>query len=252
MISRRKSLVLLSAAGAALLARKAVALVPAKEWREVWPEVQQGDFGTAAERLLMHVTERPLDHEARVCLATMQFADGQFDAAARSLEPEVRLRRSYARTEPTGTDFDAVECWHYLAMLRAGQDVEIPAAQYQPSLLSLLGGNITLDEFLEQGVAALEVAYEQAEQAMKVIAQAMEQSTDERVAKVAPLFSFQKPDRQSIMKSLTCPARFMLGEQALGQKDMSAARTHLASSMATSAVSLVEYHIAKAELARLG
>jgi hypothetical protein len=44
----------------------------------------------------------------------------------------------------------------------------------------------------------------------------------------------------------------MLGEQALGEGDLGTARKQLAESVVTKADHLVEYHIARAELVRLG
>jgi hypothetical protein len=243
---------LLAAAGAATFAKHAAALTPAEDWRDIWPEIEVGDFSMAAQRLELHVNEWPLDHEARTSLAIMQFSGGSFAAAAQNLERQIKLRKGYARTETTSIDFDAVECWYYLANLRAGRDLQVPPAPHQPSLLSLLSGQIKLNDFLEEGLAAQDAVYEKMEPAMKLIAETLQQAMEETTGKrIGPAFSYERPDKPTLIAGLTCQARLMLGEQAMGLEEMTAAQTHFAATVATKADSMVEYHIGKAELARL-
>src|SRR5688572_18021896 len=95
VIGRRCALILMSA-GAVVLACPARALDPAAKLEDVWSEVQRGAFDLAAQRMQMHVTEWPLDRDARSSLAILQFAAGMFDKAAENLGRIVKLQRGYA------------------------------------------------------------------------------------------------------------------------------------------------------------
>ncbi len=245
--TRRGLLAILAAMGVAGVSRHALALAPAQELSEVWPEVLAGDFTTAAARLDLHVTEWPLDHKARINPPAMQFAAGAFENAIGHLEREVHLRRGYARSRPTSTDFDWPESLLYLSRLRAGVSAEIPQPQYNPSLLSLLNNDITLDGFLQRAYAAKEIEYAEIEQMMGLISKAVGQ-TDKQAAL---WFTYTRPDPQVTNKELICTARLILGEQALGNKDAKAARWHLQTAIETGIDYLLGFHVAKAELARL-
>lgn len=177
----------------------------------------------------------------------MQFAAGDFEAAVGHFEREVRLRRGYARSRPTSTDFDWPESLLYLSRLRAGSTAEVPPPQYNPSLLSLLRNDITIDAFLQRAYVAKEVEYAEIERMMGLISTVVGQ-TDKQAAL---WFTYTRPNPQVTNKELVCTTRLILGEQALGNQDETAARRHLQTAFATGTDYLVAFHIAKAELARL-
>jgi hypothetical protein len=60
-----------------------------------------------------------------------------------------------------------------------------------------------------------------------------------------------RPERRAVEQAYLCIGNFMLGEQALGLDDRVAGKQFLATAVASEAEGEIEYHIAKAELARL-
>jgi hypothetical protein len=110
-----------------------------------------------------------------------------------------------------------------------------------------LRNDITIDAFLQRAYAAKEVEYAEIERMMGLISTVVGQ-TDKRAAL---WFTYTRPDPHVTNNELICTTRLIVGEQALGNNDVTAARRHLQTAVATGIDYLVAFHVAKAELARL-
>ena len=154
-LSRRSAIAILAFVGAGGLAAKAFALQPAGNVEDIWPEITAGDFATAATRLQLYVDDRPADQAARVSLAIMQFGAGMFNPAEENFWRIVKLERSYAEVEGSRLDLQHTEAWLYLSRLRLGRSDKAAEPKSTNSLLYLLSGQISAEDF----AAALTDAY---------------------------------------------------------------------------------------------
>ena len=226
-------------------ARRASALEPASD---LWAEIRAGKFEIAVQRLQSHVAEWPLDRDARSDLAIMQFAAGEFGRSEENFARIIKLQRGFASRGNRLLDMEYLEAWYRLAQLRAGHTPDTPPPMSPNSLLAVLAGTVEPEAFATSWADAvldfnkgLEAALGNTPQTTQVDGMTVTMTT-----KVA------HPARESLEREYLCLSSFMVGEQAVGQGDLSTAREQLVESVATKSEQLVEYHIAKAELARLG
>jgi hypothetical protein len=227
------------------LARHASALEPASD---LWTEIKAGKFEIAVQRLQLHVAEWPLDRDARSDLAIMQFAAGEFAKSEENLARIIKLQRGFASGGNRLLDMEYLEAWYRLAQLRAGHALDTPSPISPNSLLAVLARSVEPEAFAASWADAvldfnkgLEAALGNTTQTTQVDGMTVTMTT-----KVA------HPAREPLEREYLCLSRFMLGEQALGQDDLSTARKQLAEAVVTKSEHLIEYHIAKAELAQIG
>lgn len=214
--------------------------------RDVWPEIESGNFAAAAARFEQYLRERPIDHEARAELGLVQFAAGEYADAAANLEREAKLQSGYAQNDDLAPKLDWVAACHYLAVRRSGQEAALPTPHASPSLLALLGKAITLDQFLGQVETMAQRSHEKARETLALIEKITKQQGVDVPLQMPPY------DPAAVRVEYTCVARCVLGEQSLCDDDLPTARDHLKAAIQTEAAHLIQYHIAKAELARLG
>lgn len=226
--------------------RSAFALDPAKTLEEVSAEVQAGNFELAAQRLQLHVTEWPLDRDARANLAMIQFGAEQFVTAEQNLGRIVKLQRGFSSVR-TPVDPDYLEAWYWIALRRAGHLTDAPPPTLSPSLLAVPehASNV---EVLAADLTDAHVAY------LERLSEVMNKSapTTKDGVEITVTTNFELPDRNVVYRAYVCIADFLLGEQALSFGQREVAKQYLVAATATKSEILVEYHIAKAELARLG
>lgn len=247
MIARRQALLLMSASGIGVFGGwPARALEPAEKLADVWPAVQAGKFDLAAQRLQVYVTEWPLNQDARSNLAILQFGAGMFAEAEKNLGRIVKLRRTYA-ADPR-FELQYLEAWYRIAQLRAGQAPATPPPATARSLLTLLVGGRDPDTFAAQLTDAYFDFLDRMEESMG----SPKTTTTSQGAEVTVTMEVERPERAMVERAYLCICNFMLGEQALGLGNQASGRKLLAEAAAYKAESEIEFHIAKAELARLG
>lgn len=239
-------MLLMSAAGASVFASRVCALEPAAKLANVWPEVQAGTFDMAAERLQLHVTEWPLDRNARSSLAILQFAAGMFDKASDNLGRVVKLERGYDSQIDPLIDIDYLETWFRLSRLRAGRVIDAPPRVSPYSLLVLLDGELEIGAFVSQRTDDYFAYLDR----MEDIVSRSETTTTEQGASVTVTMSVTRPPRDAVERDYLCVGNFMLGEQALGLGRREEGRSLLGDAVAAKAETMVEHFIAKTELTR--
>lgn len=245
-LSRRHALMLLATAGVSTVTRSAGAIEPAKTIKEVWPELQAGNFEHAVQRLQLYVTEWPLDREVRSNLAIMQFAAELFEKSAENLRWVVRLERAIVHGSGLRFDMDYIEAWYHVAQLRAGHSPDTPSPPYPYSLLTVLTGAQEVRSFAAKATEAY-FAY------LDHLEQMMGESTGSSGSVTATVrMNVQRPDRDAVELSYLCIGQFFLAEQRIGLGDRTSGKDLLAQALDSKAEGAVEYHIAKAELTRLG
>jgi tetratricopeptide (TPR) repeat protein len=245
-VTRRQALASVAALGASAFIPSALALDPAKTLEDVSAEVQAGKFELAAQRLQLHLTEWPLDRDARANLAMTQFGAEQFAMAEQNLGRIVKLQRSYSR-DRTPVDPDYLEAWYWIARCRAGQPTDVPPATLTPSFLAV-PEHASKIEALAADLTDAHIAYlERLSTTMNKSATAVKDGFEITVTS-----NFELPDRSVVYKAYVCIANFLLGEQALSMGQREAAKRYLGAAIATQSEVLIEYYIAKVELARLG
>jgi len=246
--TRRHVLCGMLAVGTIPFARHALALEPASDRKDIWAEIKAGRFDIAAQRLQLHVTEWPLDRDARSDLAIVQFAAGEFDKAAENLARIIKLQRGFASKGNQLLEMEYREAWYRLAQLRAGHTPDTPPPISPNSLLAVLARSQEPEAFADSWADAVIDFNKRLEAAVGNTVQ----TTQADGTTVTMTTKVRHPERESLEREYLCLSRFMLGEQALGEGDLGTARKQLAESVVTKADHLVEYHIARAELVRLG
>jgi hypothetical protein len=198
--------------------------------------------------LQLHLTEWPLDHDARLDLAIMQFAVGEFDKAEGNLARIIKLRRGFASRGKTLLEMEYREAWYRLVQLRAGHTPDTPPPISPNSLLAVLAKSQEPEAFAASWADAVVAFNKELEAAVGNTVQ----TTQVDGTTVTMTTKVRHPEREPLEREYLCLSKFMLGEQALAEGDLSTARKQLAGSVATKSQQLVEYHIAKTELSRLG
>ena len=249
-VTRRQFLTATAAIGAASFAYRTHALESAKNLEEVWSDVRAGRFELAVQRLQLHVTDWPLDRDARSSLAVMQFAAGAFDSAAENLGRVVKLQRGVSQAARPRFEIDYLEAWYRLAQLRAGRTPDILHPASPHSLLAVLvraEHQPSVHQSVTTELADAYFAY--LDQLEKEVGKETVTRNDGTTA--TAVVNINRPERHAVEQAYLCISNFMLGEQALGFDDQTSGRQFLAAAVDSKAESEVEYHIAGAELARL-
>jgi hypothetical protein len=245
-INRRRALALVSGIGMFAVKWPALALAQAEKLDDVWPEVQAGAFDVAVQRLQLHVTEWPLDREARTSLAIMQFAAEIFDQAVENLGRIVKLGRASASGAGGKLDIEYLEAWYRLAQLRAGDTPDTPQPGSPHSLLRLLQQGQGAKAF----AADLTIAYfDFLDRLERDISKTT--VTTENGATITTTTNVRRPDRDAVERAYHCIGNFMLGEQARSLGKAADGKKLFGEAVATRANDAIEYFIAKAEFARL-
>jgi hypothetical protein len=216
--------------------------------------IRGADFASAAALFRGVVDQSPLNRDSRLILGKLHFAGRNFDAAVREFETierrggtkddfrvidiEELVGMGFAGSDSfvQGSRLKDSAAWLYLATLRQGRATSLPAGPRE-SIRSLLREETTIDEYVRI----------QREFMDEVLTQ-----FGRDYAQLSGVGDVVTTGKKNLRAELTCVARFALAEQALGTGDASAARRNLEAALATRAERIIEFHTAKAELARLG
>ena len=238
MLSRRRTLGLAAALipTALILGRHAFA---SAEESDLLQLVKAGKLGQARDLAARWSAASPDDGKARLLAGVLSFATGAYSEARTWLDPDYTAD-NYIFGSLTAADAGILRTklgrseWLYLASQRA----HVPIANVlAPPLLFVATGHQTVDEYAAQQAIAERALY------------------DSTILSVT-----DSPGRQSLLDSLArksehehrCTGNLLLAEMALARDDIATARTLLSSATRSVLPELLEYHIANAELARLG
>jgi len=215
--------------------------------------IRSAEFGDAAKLFQSDVDQFPLDRGRHLILGKLHFGDRNFNAAVgefetiercggtkddfRVIDLEELVGIGFAKSDTfaQGSRFKDSAAWLYLARLRQGQAAAL-APGPQESIRSLLRDEATIDEYVRIQ--------------KKMMDEALNQFGRE-YAEVAGMSEIVDTGKNNLKAELTCVAHFTLAEQALGKNDVAAASRNFQAATATEAGRIIEFHIAKAELARL-
>ena len=217
--------------------------------------VHAGDFGGAATLMQTLVEERPLDRDRRLILGQLLFGSGDFAAAGdefQRIEKRGGTKDDFAvfaigealaigSADKTalfsGSRFRDSASWLYLSLLRKGDAQATLSAGPRESIRTLLRGDATVKEYVDL---------------QRQIMTAFLDGVAKRYGEQAQVADMVKVAQGNLRAELTCVASFALAEQALGRGDLKGAAEHLHAAVETGAERIAEFHVAKAELARLG
>jgi len=178
----------------------------------------------------------------------MQFGAGMFNPAEENFWRIVKLERSYAEVEGSRLDLQHTEAWLYLSRLRLGRSDKAAEPKSTNSLLYLLSGQISAEDF----AAALTDAYfAQLDQlAASLPAPAVVKTQDGQSVTIGT--RIERPARDAVERPYSCLANFMLAEQALGFGKVAHAKALFGIAVDIGADSEVAHYISRTELMRLG
>ena len=217
--------------------------------------IRAGEFGAAAALFQSEVDTRPLDRDARLILGKLYFADRNFDAALREFETIERrggtkddfrvidvgelvgLGFSASDSFVFGSRFKDSASWLYLADLRLRGVASGPPLGPTESIRTLLRGESTIEQYVDVQAAFMDAA---------LIQFGRDYGAADGVKEAVEV------GRRNLRSELICIAHFALGEQAQGGQNAAVAVRHYRDAVTANADRIIEYHIAKAELKRLG
>ena len=212
--------------------------------------VRQGDFASAAKALQVEVDERPLDRDLRLALGKLQFGAGDFAAASQTFE--IIERRGGIKDDfviidlggiltagsdelTTSSEFNDSAAWLHLAALR--QEKESTLSPGAPeSIRGVLLGTLSISEYVEVRKRWL----------TKVL-----DDVAARYGEAEGVAASVGVTKSRLEDSLICVANVAAAEQLMGLGNSDKARLGFTAAVNTNADRLVEFHIAKTELARL-
>ncbi|MEZ5831194.1 MAG: hypothetical protein R3D05_08430 [Dongiaceae bacterium] len=217
--------------------------------------VNAGDFVGAVAIMRKLVEERPLDRNLRLILGQLCFGGGDFAAASdefQRIEKRGGTRDDFAvfdvgevlaigSTEKAalvgGSRFRDSAAWLYLSLLRKGDDhASLPAAPRE-SIRTMLRGETTKAEYIDL---------------QSSIVDALLDGLGKKYGSAAGVSDMVRIAKRNLRAELTCVAEFALAEQRLGTNDRKGAIKRFEAALDSKAQRIAEFHIAKAELARLG
>lgn len=237
----------------------AVSLVGLRPWRaaadeaadiygSAWDLIEAGRFGDAA-RLLEPKPAAAQSLRTRVLRAgALYFGAEDFSSAQQCFDAALAERAKTDGAEPdtSGAKPNSflllrdADIWRHLAAGRQGRTVDLNADEVSLVLspsTRLLVGRIDIAAYVEEELKHDRVFYD-----ALILNIAEWKGKEDYIEKaIAPL-----------AKGYRCVGNFALAQQALARGQQAEARALFAAALATNAVDLLEFHIAKAELARLG
>lgn len=217
-------------------------------YESAWDLIEAGDFTTAAQLLEPDPVATTYFQKRVVRAGALYFAAGDFISAQQCFESALA---EPAKTEGTKPDTSGdkpnsflllrdASVWRYLAQLRQGQAVELAtdvASVFISPLKRLVAGLIDVDTYADEETRAARAFYD------ALILNVAEWKGKE---------DFVRRAVEPLTKGYRCAGNFALAEQMLARGGKDEARTLFSAALEPAAVNLLEYHIAKAELARLG
>jgi hypothetical protein len=227
---------------------RGVAADTTEDYVAAWTLIEAGRFGDAA-RLLEPNPAATTYLQTRVVRAgALYFGAGDFVSSQQCFESALAEPAKTDGTEPDlGGDkpnsfllLRDATVWRYLAQRRQGQQVEqmADAASVLISpLKKLIAGQLDMDTYVERETSMARAFY------------------DARILNVAEWKGKEDFVRRAVAplaKGYRCVGNFALAEQATATNQRGAARAFFTAALATDASDLLEYHIAKTELTRLG
>jgi hypothetical protein len=136
-----------------------------------------------------------------------------------------------------GSRFQDSAAWLYLSQFRNGEaQASLPAGPRE-SIRNMLRGDTTKAEYIDLQWQTID---------------ALLDGLAKRYGGAAEVADMVKVAKRNLRAELTCVADFALAEQALGNNDRKGAIKRFEAALDTEAQRIAEFHIAKAELARIG
>jgi len=217
--------------------------------------VHAGDFGGAAAMMRKLVEERPLDRSRRLILGQLCFGSGDFAAASDEFQriekrggtrddfgvfgigEVMAIGSSDKSALLAGSRFQDSAAWLYLSVFRRGDIQPSLPAGPRESIRNMLRGDTTKAEYIDLQWQTID---------------ALLDGLAKRYGDSAEVANMVKVAKRNLRAELTCVADFALAEQALGNNDRKGAIKRFEAALDTGAQRIAEFHIAKAELARIG
>jgi lipoprotein NlpI len=214
-----------------------------------------GDFAGAAALMQTLVEAQPLDRSRRLILGQLWFGGGDFAAAADEFQriekrggtkddfAVLNIGEALAVGSPdkaallAGSRFQDSAAWLYLALRRKGDTQASVPGGPRESIRNLLRGEASKAEYVDLQWQIID---------------ALLDGVAKRYGSAAGVTDAVKVAKKNLRAELTCVAEFALGEQALGNGDRDEAAKRFRAALDTKAQRIVELHISRAELARIG
>jgi hypothetical protein len=196
--------------------------------------IRDGDFDAARKTAEELIARGEVDGQMPLLAGALALQAGDFIRAGELF----RLEAPTATAQSSFASGMARTYWLQLAALRAGGDITLESA----ALLGLepvggaISGKLSPDAFVETKIA-------EARRIADVTILSIQHST----GRTAMLDHVAREDEQLYR----CTGNFIAGERALATDDRDGARQFLTAAIDAQAPDLLEFHIAKAELAKL-